>query len=224
MSVHATRIHCIRHAEVADAWRGRIYGDLDVPLSERGISQSGAAAQAFDGVPLAAVVSSGLARTEHLARELRRGRALPRRDEPRLREVSRGAWAGLSIAELELRSPGSFAAWLAQPKHRRPPRGESLADAQARTWPALEDLAAEFRGAEIAVVAHLWVLRSILCHVLEIDLERAHCIEVPYVTSCVIDMPESPTRRPVFVGMQMHAAAHGAPDRGAHWSRGPHRA
>ncbi|NOT31084.1 MAG: bifunctional RNase H/acid phosphatase, partial [Planctomycetes bacterium] len=60
---HATRLYLVRHGEVDAAWHGRIYGALDVPLSERGRSEAARAARTLAEVELAAVVSSGLART-----------------------------------------------------------------------------------------------------------------------------------------------------------------
>ena len=63
----------MRHGEVDAAWHGRIYGALDIPLSEQGKREAERVAHALAGTPLAAVVSSGLARTEHLASGLRAG-------------------------------------------------------------------------------------------------------------------------------------------------------
>ncbi|MBM3977721.1 MAG: histidine phosphatase family protein [Planctomycetes bacterium] len=220
---NSTRIHCLRHAEVDARWRDQIYGGLDVPLSEAGERASAAQARALADLELAAVVSSGLGRTEHMARELRAARALERRDDARLVEISRGTWAGTSIAELEAREPGAFARWLAHPKDARPPQGESLSDVAERAWPALLELAREFPAAELAVVSHLWVLRSLLCRVLELDLDRAASLELPYATHFAIDLPLSDAHRPVLAGLAMRAGAHGCPGRGSSWQRGPHR-
>ena len=35
-----TRLFLVRHGAVERAWRGRIYGDLDVPLSAAGEAQA----------------------------------------------------------------------------------------------------------------------------------------------------------------------------------------
>lgn len=224
MSQHATRIHCLRHAEVDARWHGQIYGRLDVPLSARGEAESRAAAERLNGVTLASVISSGLSRTEHLACALRAPRGLPRRDDSRLVEIDRGDWSGLSLAELERRTPGAFARWLAQPKSSRPPGGESLTDVQERACAALRDSAAANAGAEVAWVAHLWVLRSVLCFALGLDLDAATRLELPYASHFALDVPLDPQRRPVFVGLAMDARGHGAPPRDSAWQRGPHRA
>jgi probable phosphoglycerate mutase len=222
LSTPATRIHCLRHAEIDARWHGQIYGKLDVPLSSRGARDSLAAARRFADTELTAVVSSGLARTEHLAQALRAPRGLARRDDPRLVEIDRGAWAGLELAELERREPGAFAGWLARPKLARPLGGESLADVQARALDALQDLAQAADGGEVAVVAHLWVLRSVLCWALGLDLDRAARLDLPYAGHFALDIPLAAGRRPVLVGLAMHATVQAAPSRDATWQRGPH--
>lgn len=224
MTASATRIHCLRHAEVDARWHGQIYGPLDVPLSPGGERDSLAVARRFDGLPLAAVVSSGLARTEHMARALREPRGLERRDDRRVVEIDRGTWTGLSLAALEQREPGAFAAWLQRPKDARPPGGESLADVQRRACAAVSELARVGDGAEVALVAHLWVLRSVLCFALGLDLDRATSLDLPYAGHFALDVPLAAGRRPVLVGLAMHADALGAPSRDATWQRGPHRA
>src|SRR5262245_18495396 len=102
----ATRVYLVRHGEIDAAWHGRIDGSLDVPLSERGRHEGARVARTLAEVALAAVVSSGLARTEQLAAELRAPRGLARIDDPALAEIDRGQWAGLSLVELEARAPG----------------------------------------------------------------------------------------------------------------------
>src|SRR5262245_38329927 len=126
MESGGTRIFLMRHGEIDAGWHGKIYGSLDVPLSERGRRETQAAVASLRGARLAAVASSGLGRTEYAASALRAGRGLPRRDDSALRELDRGEWAGLSLAELEARSPGSWRAWMQAPARTRPPGGESL--------------------------------------------------------------------------------------------------
>jgi len=125
-----SRLFLVRHGEVDAQWRGRIYGDRDVPLSEGGRRQAEGAAEVLADVDLIGVVSSGLARAEFGAQCLRRTRELERVDDPGLREMVRGEWAGKRPDELD--DPQAFAAWHADPVDRRPPGGESLGDLARR--------------------------------------------------------------------------------------------
>ena len=51
-----TRLYLVRHGEVDHAWQGRIYGALDVPLSDAGRRAGERVARTLAGVELAAVV------------------------------------------------------------------------------------------------------------------------------------------------------------------------
>jgi len=184
-----TRIYLVRHGEVSADWRQRIYGDLDVPLSENGEEQSRRVAAIFDGTDLDAVLSSGLARAEFAAAILRGTRGLARRDEPRLREIFRGDWAGLDRAGVEALEPGAWDEWWARDGLIEPPGGERLHQVAARVEAALADLAAEFAGGRVAVVAHKWVLRAASCAAFGLPPEGMVRFEVPYVGAIALDWP-----------------------------------
>jgi len=173
-----TRVFLFRHAEVAPEWGRRIYGARDVPLAPRGPEQGRQAAARLARIPLAAVVSSGLSRTEALALELRRPRDLARLDDPGLREVERGEWVGLVPAEVERRWPGAWTAWCERPDSTRAPGGESLSDLQARVRPRLDHWAERHAGRSIALVTHGWVIRVVLCELLGLALSAAPRLDV----------------------------------------------
>jgi broad specificity phosphatase PhoE len=219
----------IRHGAVADPWPASIYGCLDVPLSAHGRMQAHLAAERLRSVDLAAVVSSGLLRAEYGAACIRAYRALGRRDEPDLREIDRGDWAGVSFAELELRDPGAHRRWLAAPHEVRPPNGENLADVAARALPCLQALAEEHSGSAVAVVAHSWVVRVALCTALELPLQRSTALELATGGIAAIDWPVGAARpgdgsdggvlRPTLVGFALDAS----PPPSRTWFRGVHR-
>lgn len=178
MADRPDRLYLLRHGEVDPAWNGRIYGALDVPLSAAGRTEARRAAERLGGLELGAVVSSGLARTEFGAELLRAPRGLPRLVDPELRELERGAWAGLTLVELEAREPGAFSAWTRRPAQVRPPGGESLADLAARVGPRVRHWRAQHAGSDLALVVHGWVVRVLLCEVLGLELDHATRLDV----------------------------------------------
>lgn len=178
MSMGSTRLFLVRHGEVEVAWRGRIYGSLDVPLSEHGRTEGIRVACALRGAAITSVVSSGLERTEHVARCLREQRGLARADDPDLRELDRGEWAGRTPQELEACWPGAWAAWFASPANGRPPGGESLNDLLKRVLPRLDHWTRMSPGHSVALVTHGWVLRVLVCHVLGAPLDSAPRLDV----------------------------------------------
>ena len=208
--MHPTaRIHMIRHGEVDHAWSDRIYGDLDVPLSERGREQSRELAGRFTELALASVVSSGLERAEFAAALLRVDRDLERRDDPRLAERSRGEWAGLGRDEVNERRPGAWEELRRSEGILTPPGGETLEDVEARVIPALDELARANAGGTLVVVAHLWVTRIALCRTLGMPLERCARLAVGHCQVATLDWPCNGTagEPPVLLGLGPGPAA-----------------
>ena len=214
-----TRLYLLRHGEVAEAWRRRIYGDLDVPLSPRGEEQSREAARRLASVPLDAVVSSGLARTEHLAACLHEGRDLPRRIDARLREIDRGAWRGRLPEEVDREHERGWSAWMEDPTDRRPPGGESLADLAMRVRAAIAELLHEFAGGHVAIATHSWVVRCYACEALDAPLRCATRMVLPTGAMVVVDASHDPGLRPTLAGF----AVEELPSAKTGWFRGPHR-
>jgi broad specificity phosphatase PhoE len=168
----------MRHGQVAEEWRGRIYGSLDVPLSETGRREARRLAELLACVRLSLVVSSGLERTEFGAALLRSGRGLARQDDAALREIDRGSWAGLLLSELERAQPGAWERWHRAPRTSAPPGGESLLDLERRVLPSLDRWVHRAPGPALAVVAHGWVLRVAVCTALGLPLERAPALDL----------------------------------------------
>lgn len=169
----STRLYLIRHGEVDPAWRGRIYGGLDVELSEAGRHEALASAACLANLPLDGILTSPLSRARFTADLLAEPRALEPRAHAGLVELNRGSWAGLTFEELEARDPGAHGRWLAAPDRERPDGGESLIDLAARVRAALSELIRPGRDQVLAVAAHGWVVRVLLCEALGLPLCRA---------------------------------------------------
>lgn len=194
-----------RHGEVRADWRRRIYGRLNVPLSEGGVEEMRQLGLRYRDWTFERVVSSGLARAECGAAFLREGRRLERIDDSELREIDRGVWAGKTYEEIDAVEPGAFARWTAAPQHLRPAGGESLAMMRTRVVRALDRHLTETWG-DLAIVAHSWVLRTTLCHVAGIPLDRAPSLMLATGRAIEIELPggkplsASRRRSPQIVG------------------------
>ena len=217
-----TRVHLVRHGRVSAEWRGRVYGQLDVALSDDGKGEAQRAADALVGHEFACVVSSGLERAEFGAACIRSTRRLERRDESALAEIDRGEWAGLLPVEIEERWPGGWRSWWLEPARHRPPGGESLADLEARVLPCVQGLADEYPERELAIVAHSWVIRVCVTHALGLPAAAATQLDLPPASVVVLDWPHAEIgalKRPTLAGF----CADRAPERRDGWFRGPRR-
>jgi probable phosphoglycerate mutase len=191
------RIYLARHGSVVPTWRGRLYGDLDVPLDPQGEAEARELAERLRPVPLHALACSDLSRARFGAQCIAAGRSLEPEVDVRLREISRGDWAGMQPAEVDAQG-GGWSLWRRDPERQRPPNGESLEDLWARVAPALEALAlraaaaARALGAELpqaALVAHGWVLRCTAARALGLPLGQADNVSVPPAGLIVVDWP-----------------------------------
>ncbi len=191
----------IRHGAVAESWRTRIYGRLDVPLSSEGELEARRMVQALDGLPLAAVISSGLARAEFTASLLRHSRGIERRDDDRFLELERGSWAGRERADIEASEPEAWAESLATGWARGPEDGERIEDLSVRVRAGLDAAARLGRGDSVCVVAHCWVLRAAVAMALGLEPIRMARIHVPTGGLVALDWPASPDGEPRLEGL-----------------------
>ncbi|HIQ21354.1 MAG TPA: histidine phosphatase family protein [Planctomycetes bacterium] len=146
-------LYCIRHGESVYNAEGRIQGQADVPLSERGVRQGQAVAEALGRFPIEAIYSSPLQRALATARMIAEPRGLAVRTDPRLMEINAGIFQHRLSSELVRLYPEPFARWSSGDPDYVIPGGESRAALRGRGLAAFQAIrAAGHRQA--AVVAH----------------------------------------------------------------------
>jgi probable phosphoglycerate mutase len=162
----AHRLVFVRHGETDWNVEGRLQGQQDIPLNPRGRDQAAAVGRAlrraFGAEALAAhaFVASPMQRTRDTMEIARAAMTLPARDyalDDRLKELTFGAWEGLTWREVTERDPEG-----AERRERdkwgfTPPGGESYADLCRRVAPWLGAL-----DRETLVVSHGGVARAML--------------------------------------------------------------
>lgn len=148
----------IRHGETAWNAEHRIQGSLDIPLSSTGVWQAGRLAERLAAERIDAIYASDLARAWLTAEPIAARLGLELRADIRLRERCFGVFEGHTLDEIAARWPADFAAWRERDPAWAMPEGESGAAFIERVTAALRDIAREWTGATVAVVAHGGVL------------------------------------------------------------------
>jgi broad specificity phosphatase PhoE len=145
----------IRHGE-SEANRGAwLAGHRDSPLTERGREQARQAFHQVQALDVQAVLVSDLARAVETAQIVLKGRELPIRQTPLLRERAGGQWEGRQIEELLAAGHlQKIRGWYAQP-----PGGESLHQVALRAFRAIEE---QGEGHNVLIVAHGALIRAVL--------------------------------------------------------------
>jgi broad specificity phosphatase PhoE len=163
-----TRLILVRHAEPATEVRGRVYGRLDVELSEDGVAHAAALAEMLETKSISAIYSSPLRRSIATATPLATRLALELRLDDRLAEIDFGELEGLPVEEVRQRHPELYL-WMRAPAGVRFPGGESIAELRARATAAATQIGAEHAGESVAVFSHSVPLRAIVADALGLD-------------------------------------------------------
>lgn len=154
MAVDAPRrLIVLRHGETSHNAAGVWQGQLDSPLSERGVAQAAAAARALSGFAPVRVVASDLSRAAVTGETVARVDGIPFSTDARFREIHAGAWQGLTGDEVRAGYPEDMDRLLRGDDFKRGGHGESVADVAARCRAGVEALVAEMSPGECVVIA-----------------------------------------------------------------------
>lgn len=168
----AADVWLVRHPET-DWNRDRRYqGRSDRPFTDRGRAQLQAIAEVFREIPVGVIVTSGLQRTDAVAKAIgscREHTQLTKDD--RWCEIDHGRWEGLTYLEVRERFGDHAGKRLEAPCHFDAHGGETLAqlaDRVARAWDALPRAV----NGCCVIVSHATPIQALLCHLLQMPLDR----------------------------------------------------
>lgn len=170
-----TEFILVRHGETLWNLEGRLQGQQDSPLTERGMAQAKAVATRLADERIAAIYASNLNRVLIMAQQIadRTGAAIIQ--DPRLRERSNGCFEGLTRDEAEQQYPDLFQQYGA---NRSPdfaiPGAESARQLLERGLAFFTELAASRAGERVVVVSHGGLLSSVLRHIIGVPLGEKH--------------------------------------------------
>jgi probable phosphoglycerate mutase len=171
-------IYLARHGETDDNAARVVQGWIDTPLNDRGREQARRLAASVEGLGIAAIWTSHLARAVETARIVGDTLGIEPLVDDRLAESQRGSWEGRALDEIEASEPAAWAAWKrGGAGFRFPGGGESLAEHQARVLAVIEAIRPGDQPA--LVVAHGGTIRCAVCAGHPNGLEAFWSIPVP---------------------------------------------
>ncbi len=181
----------VRHGESQWNLENRFTGWVDVPLSEKGVSEAKAAGQRLkkENLHFDAAYTSDLARAQNtlsLILEELKQTGIPVHKDKALNERHYGDLQGLNKAETAQKFGDEQVKIWRRSYDVAPPKGESLKDTAARTLPYFESkiLKDLKKGLNILVAAHGNSLRSI---VMDLDkLTKEQVLELNLATGVPI--------------------------------------
>lgn len=168
----------MRHGQIPQFSPRRFIGQQDLPLDEAGISQARVTGKELGALNIDRVFCSTLKRTFQTAALVRPDLEYSIRRFEGLKEISLGRWEGLTKDEVRTNFPDEYEKRGETMADYRTPEGESFRDVQKRAIAALEEITA--MGGTSLVVAHGGVNRTILCHLLNMNLDDLFRLDQQY--------------------------------------------
>jgi len=167
---HPRSVWLVRHGQTDWNVSRRYMSESDRALTTFGQQQACALGRFFYTRKVDAVIHTGLARTEAVARAICGGRSIPITCDPRWREASHGVWEGLTYREVMQRYRDDAMLRFSDPVNSAPMGGESLAGMAARVMEAWRDLSARFANKRVLVVTHGGAIQAVLCMLMNTPL------------------------------------------------------
>src|SRR5208282_98527 len=171
----------MRHGETPWNREGRVMGRSPVDLDEHG------RAQVESAVPLARllapelIISSPLARARQSAEIIGKGIGIADViDDPRLTEVEYGRWEGMVYDDLI--KDAHYIHYREHPLDEPTPGGETIYHVQARGVEAVRHTIAANPGKRVLFVSHGDIIRTVLCHFMNLALENFRRIRIDNAT------------------------------------------
>ena len=182
-----TRLFLVRHGEITTSREWRYVGHLDVDLTETGMRQMKRIGERLKNERVDVLLSSDLQRTQKGAEII--GTIIGVKPQPNaaFREINLGEWEGLTRDEIVAQFPVDFEERSQNLPYFRIRNGESFADLQARVIRQIEIVLEEYKGKNIALIAHGGVNRVIITHVLGMELSNLTRIDQAYGCLNIID-------------------------------------
>lgn len=164
-----TTLYIIRHAEAEGNLYRRIHGWYDSLITENGYRQIAALERRFREIPVDAVYSSDLFRTQTTAGAVWRPKGLRLNLHPGLREVSMGGWEDRPWGEVEQTDRARLAAFSSSDPAWQVEGGETFAMVGRRMVETVREIAAAHPGETVALFSHGTAIRTMLAEFLHLS-------------------------------------------------------
>ena len=168
------RILLIRHGETEWNRIRRFQGQSDIPLNQTGREQARALGRALKDESIDVFYASPLTRAIETAQSIQAHHPSARIiEEKGFLEMDLGEFDGLNAKDWVANYPEFREKWMKNPSKVKMPGGESLRHVQVRAVKSLNNVVVQHNSeSTLAIVTHNFVICSILCHALEISLDR----------------------------------------------------
>lgn len=181
------RIILVRHGAPIAAAQGRVYGKLDVGLSEKGRAQIAETVRWLKKFDLSAIYTSPRIRATESARLAAQEFGLNFAVENRFAEIDFGDFEGATYDDVKERFPEIYNLWMTRPTEIEFPDGESFSAMRRRVLAAIDEIKTRHTNQTAVVFSHGGVNRIALAEALNLPSENLFRLDQNYGCANVID-------------------------------------
>jgi probable phosphoglycerate mutase len=160
----------VRHGETVWNDEGRVQGQKNSPLTDRGRRQNELAAERLARTKVDALYASDLGRARETAETIASRLGIDIKQGSALRERNFGVLEGQTSDEAARTQGAWFLSWQADRLQHAPPAGESQPDMAQRVMQVLRAIAKAHPGQTVAVATHGGPIKSAIYDILRIPL------------------------------------------------------
>lgn len=178
-----TRLVLIRHGESVFNLERKYSGQLDIPLTEKGVTQAQKTADyILENYKIDVVYSSDLSRAINTAKPISEPLGLKINTDPRLREIYAGKWQGLYFADVGVIYKEEYEAYKADKENARTLGGEGMQDVMKRMLEAVWEIAEKNDGKTVLISTHNGPLMTLEVPLLNISLNEIYSLSNNSIT------------------------------------------
>lgn len=178
-----TEIILIRHGESQSNIEKVYAGNMDVPLTEKGLLQAQVTADYLKNKKIDAFYSSPLDRAYRTVKALADDRNMSVTKVENLHEIYGGRWQGLTYTRIFEKFPKDYKLWLDNIGIARATGGESAQEVRERITAAIREIVQKHDGQTICIGLHAMALRMFISKVKKLDKNDVKNLPWPHNSS-----------------------------------------
>jgi probable phosphoglycerate mutase len=165
------KIYITRHGQTKWNVEGRMQGQLNSDLTEKGINQAKWLGEFMQEIEIDVIISSSSGRAYDTANLIRGNRDIKIIKSDNLREMYLGEWEGRIATEIRISDKEQQDNFWNSPHQYKPSSGESYEELKCRVNKELTNIITEFKNKTVLIVTHAITLKTILAYIKNLEIK-----------------------------------------------------
>jgi len=185
MENHKKIIILIRHGQTEFNKKNIFRGHIDVPLDNSGKIQAESNGKLLKEMDFDTIYTSPLIRAKQTSEIINKyqSKNVSTMVDYGFIDLNYGTWEGKTEEEIKALFPEHYFQWETNPFKTKIPDGESLNDAEKRSWLSLKKIISKNENQIICIITHRVICKLLICKILGIS--KSGFWKIKQDTSCI---------------------------------------